>query len=158
MNSDLIKTDRKNINTSKDNDLNFLKKVGSYLDFWGIPWKAYTYESSPHVKLIQKSTSDVVFLHNSLMCPGTILDVCSDYYQKLKGSRKFLWNYFTETEGYAFSVKWLPSARDDNFSPKSFEGLNDPVAYQVKHGAFQVSSSIDPRRVTRQLAMLAYEK
>lgn len=150
MNSDLI--------NSSSKDLAWLQQVGKYLDYWGVPWKAYSYESSPHVKLLKKASGDVVFLHNSLMCSGTIVDVCSNYYQQLKGTRKFLWNFYTPTEDYAFSVDFLKRAADDNFSPASFTGLNQPVRYMVQNGAFHVNSSVEARKVARRLAMLAYEK
>jgi hypothetical protein len=76
----------------------------------------------------------------------------------MKGNRKFLWNFKTPTRGYAFDVPYLPRAKDDNFSPSSFKGLDQPVQYMVKNGHFHISSTIDPREIGRYLAMLAYDK
>jgi hypothetical protein len=148
MNSDLIK--------DKNTDLKFLQSIGKTLDYYNVPYHAFSYESSPHVKLLGKTNGDSIFCHTSLMCAGTIVDVSSSWYQKLKGNRKFLWNYYTQTEDYAFNVSRLKRADDDNFSPKSFTGLDNPVQYQVSRGKFHVSSTTDPRKVGRVLAMLAY--
>lgn len=150
MNSDLIK----DVKT----DLNFLQSVGKTLDFYGVPYKAFAYpkEKSPHYWILKNAPKDAVILHNSLMCAGTIVDVCTASYQKLKANRKFLWNYFTPTEDYAFNVNTLPRARDDNFSPASLKELNQPVRYMVQKGKFNISSTVDPRKIGRQLAMMAY--
>jgi len=152
MNSDLIK--------DKVTDLSFLQEIGKYLDFWGISYKAYSYEATPHASLMNhvKLTDDVVFMHNSLMCPGTIVDVCKSWFQNVKAKRKYLWNYYTPTEDYAFTQDYIKRSKDDNFSPASFKGLSQPVRYQVQNGAFHVNSTIDARKVARRLAMLAYEK
>jgi hypothetical protein len=148
MNSDLIQ--------DKKTDLNFLQNIGKTLDFYGVPYKAFSYETSPHYAILKRATSNVVILHNSLMCAGTIVDVCTPSYQKLRNNRKFLWNFKTPTEDFAFNVDYLKRAADDNFSPISFKGLNQPVQYMVKNGGFNVSSTTDPRKIGRQLAMMAY--
>ena len=151
MNSDLI--------NGKEKDLAWLMQVGSYLDFWGVPWKANAYTNTPHYSLMKNApTGDVVFMHNSLMCAGTLVDACSNYFQSLKGTRKYLWNFYTPTEDYAFSVNYLKRAADDDFSPASFTGLSQPVRYMVQNGAFHVNSTVEARKVARRLAMLAYEK
>lgn len=148
MNSDLIK--------DKQSDLNFLQAIGKTLDFYGVPYKALSYGTSPHYAILKEAPSNAVILHNSLMCAGTIVDVCTPSYQNLRANRKFLWNYYTPTEDYAFNVDYLPRAKDDNFSPPVFKGLNQPVQYMVKNGRFNVSSTVDPRKIGRQLAMMAY--
>lgn len=151
MNSDLI--------NGKATDLKWLQSVGSYLDFWGVPWKAFSYTNTPHYSLMNNAkTGDVVFMHNSLMCSGTIVDGCTSYFKNLKGTRKYLWNFYTETEDYAFGVDYLKRAADDNFSPASFKGLDQPVRYMVQNGSFHVNSTVEARKVARRLAMLAYEK
>ncbi|WP_048190135.1 hypothetical protein [Methanobacterium sp. SMA-27] len=148
MNSDLIK--------DKVTDLNFLQSIGKTLDFYGVPYKAFPYETSPHYVILKKAPADAVILHNSLMCAGTIVDVCTKSYKILRANQKFLWNFKTGTEDYAFNVDYLPRAKDDNFSPASFKGLNQPIRYMVQNGGFNVSSTTDPRKIGRQLAMMAY--
>lgn len=148
MNSDLQITAKK--------DLEWLEKIGKTLDFYGVPWKTFPYQKSPHVELLKKTKDDVVFLHNSLMCAGTIVDICSPYYQNLKNHRKMLWNFYTPTENYAFDVSWLPRAKDDNFSNPHFKGLNQPMIYMTKNGKFNITSTQDTRKIGRQLAQIAY--
>jgi hypothetical protein len=152
MNSDIIK--------DKVTDLNFLQEIGKYLDFWGVPYKIFSWEVTPHASVMvhAKQTDDVVFMHNSLICPGTIVDVCKPWFQNMKAKRKYLWNFYTSTEDFAFTVEYQARSKDDNFSPASFKGLSQPVRYMVQNGAFHVNSTIDPRKVARRLAMLAYEK
>ena len=149
MSSDLIK--------DKATDFTFLQNIGKTLDFYGVPYKAFSYESSPHYAILKKAPKNAVILHNSLMCAGTIVDVCTQSYKNLKANRKFLWNYFTPTEDCAFNLDYLKRAKDDNFSPASFKGLTQPVRFMVQKGGFNVSSTIDPRKIGRQLAMLAYQ-
>jgi hypothetical protein len=98
MNSDLIK--------DKQSDLNFLQAIGKTLDFYGVPYKALSYESSPHYAILKEAPSNAVIFHNSLMCAGTIVDVCTPSYQNLRANRKFLWNFYTPTEDYAFNVDY----------------------------------------------------
>lgn len=141
-----------------ETDYKWLQKVGSYLDFWNVPWKAYRYENTPHYNILKKTTDDAVFMHNSLLCAGTIVDSCNNWFQTVKGSRKYLWNFYTPIDDYAFTVSWLPRAADDTFSAASFTGLSQPIVYMVKNGSFHVNSTIDARKVARRLAMLAYEK
>ena len=149
MNSDLIK--------GAVPDLTFIKTIGKTLDFYGVPWKAFSYQTSPHYAILKEAPSNAVILHNSLMDPGVIVDICTDSYKVLRAKRKFLYNFYTETEDYAFTVDHLKRADDDNYDPPSFKGLNQPVQYMVKNGGFNVSSTIDPRKIGRQLAMLAYQ-
>jgi hypothetical protein len=147
MNSDLIQ--------DKITDFNFLKEIQKTLDYYEVKYRSYSYESSPHYAILKKAPKDAVICHNSLMCAGTIVDVCSDSYQKLKANRKFLWNYYTSAD-YAFNVDYLPRAKDDDFSPSGFKGLDQPVKYQVKNGHFNMSSTQNPRKIGRQLAAMAY--
>ena len=57
----------------KKSDLNFLQSIGKTLDFNGVLYNAFSYETSPNYTILKKAHSNAVILHNSLMCTGKLL-------------------------------------------------------------------------------------
>ncbi len=78
----------------------------------------------------------VLFLTVGGLCAGTFVDLASNYYQnklKAKNLQLILGCLSPPITKNLDNLTWLERAHDDNFSPSSFTGLENPGQYLIEH-------------------------
>lgn len=132
----------------KKTDMKFLKRVASNLKSNGINVIMDPYAPNPNqvprsIKNAPKDSAIVVINYN---CAGTIKDLTISIggpQTNGKTDKGYLYEYAKDLNGIIYvnvspdtiltNCSYLPRAYDDEFSPGSFEGLNEPAEYLLEN-------------------------
>ena len=133
-----------NIET-KTKDKKFLNNMKAVIESKGHKCKVVGIGSNLHTKAKKygctKSTQVWVCVVGGI-CAGTLKDMASKYQKERRKDAYLVWAIRTDFVKYDFeNLKYLKRASDDNFSPKSFKGLKNPVKYMNRNNIGRVYGS-----------------
>ena len=122
---------------TKSKDKQFLQNMKSVIEAAGHDCKVVGIGSNLHTKAKTygcQSRNEVWCCVVGGICAGTLKDMASKYSKNNRGDAWLVWCIRTDYIKYDFeNLKYLKRASDDNFSPKSFKGLDNPVKYMNSH-------------------------
>lgn len=125
--------------SSKNNsiDKKFLNNMKSVIESHGHQCKVIGVDPNLHTQSKKygcTSRDEVWCCVVGGVCAGTLKDMSSKYAKNNRGNAWLVWCIRTDHVKYDLeNLKYLKKAHDDNFSPKSFKGLDNPVKYMNKN-------------------------
>ena len=139
--SDIIEGSKRN--TTKDKQ--FLNNMKAVIESHGHKCKVVGVDPNLHTQAKEnKCTKN----HQVWVCvvggvwAGTLRDMASKYQKEKRKDAYLVWAIRTDHVKYNLeTLKYLKRAKDDNFSPGSFKGLNNPVKYMNKNNIGRVYGS-----------------
>lgn len=127
---------------TKSKDKAYLNTMKKVIESNGHSAKVVGVGSNLHTQAKQngcKNRNDVWVCVVGGVCSGTLKDMSSKYAVANRGKAYLVWAMRTDYIKFNLeTTKYLPRAWDDNFSPKSFKGLKNPVKYMNKHNIGRV--------------------
>lgn len=115
---------------SKTKDMKLMKDIGSYLKKRGYKVEIGGIGPGYHYSQINRVKKNGIYLCiYGGACAGTLKEHwSSNHYKSVlkKKNAKMVVAFLSPPSTNIHNLKWLPRAHDDNFSPRSFKGVNNP--------------------------------
>lgn len=139
----------------KKSDRKFLERIRSNLQKAGIkviidPGASHPNQVPRAIKNAPKGSAVIIINYN---CAGTIKDLCNGISGPQTNGHQnkgYLYNHAKDLTGIIYvnvspktlltDKTYLSRAQDDNFSPRSFKGINNPAKYLLDNGIALIDS------------------